>query len=71
VRPPSLIPRPASSLSPRLSSTLRLTEVDVVAYVLIWTQVEINKAIALASAPPLEPLVKALLGGSTFQQSTG
>ncbi|KAF8053884.1 hypothetical protein FPV67DRAFT_1443036 [Lyophyllum atratum] len=41
----------------------------VAAYILIWTQVEINMAISSASAPALKPLVKSLLGGSTFQKS--
>jgi hypothetical protein len=41
----------------------------VAAYILIWTQVEINMAISSASAPSLKPLVKTILGGSTFQKS--
>ncbi|KAA8911393.1 hypothetical protein FN846DRAFT_792269 [Sphaerosporella brunnea] len=43
----------------------------VAAYILIWTQVEINMAISSASAPSLKPLVTTILGGSTFQKSTG
>ncbi|KAI5795795.1 hypothetical protein EDC01DRAFT_614515 [Geopyxis carbonaria] len=43
----------------------------VAAYILLWSQVEVNAAISTASAPALKPLVRSVLGGSTWGKSYG
>ncbi|CCX15248.1 Similar to hypothetical protein [Tuber melanosporum Mel28]; acc. no. XP_002841286 [Pyronema omphalodes CBS 100304] len=42
----------------------------VAAYILIWSQVEVNMAISSASGPSLKPLVKSVLGGTSFNKSS-
>ncbi|KAI5842478.1 hypothetical protein DFP73DRAFT_553761 [Morchella snyderi] len=39
-------------------------------YILLWSQIEVNVGIISASAPALKPLVRSILGGTTFAESS-
>ncbi|RPB15314.1 hypothetical protein P167DRAFT_533503, partial [Morchella conica CCBAS932] len=43
---------------------------DIAIYILLWSQIEVNVGIISASAPALKPLVRSILGGTTFAKSS-